>query len=103
MELFGPTLLSNFPLKKSDFLGIFKNILTGFYCACFVEALLVHFCLFVATLFGLWFIAVFKFSTILDTMLHQFYPSRSMKKNTVTILPSLCLLNGRANVKNRHI
>jgi hypothetical protein len=32
MELFGPTLLRNFPLKKSDFLGIFKNILTGFYC-----------------------------------------------------------------------
>jgi hypothetical protein len=32
MELFGPTLLRNFPLKKSDFLGIFKNVLTGFYC-----------------------------------------------------------------------
>jgi hypothetical protein len=31
MELFGPTLLRNFPLKKSDFLGIFKNVLTGFY------------------------------------------------------------------------
>jgi hypothetical protein len=34
IELFGPTLLRNFPLKKSDFLGIFKNILTGFYCKC---------------------------------------------------------------------
>jgi hypothetical protein len=32
IELFGPTLLRNFPLKKSDFLGIFKNALTGFYC-----------------------------------------------------------------------
>jgi hypothetical protein len=32
MELFGPTLLRNFPSKKSDFLGIFKNILTRFYC-----------------------------------------------------------------------
>jgi hypothetical protein len=31
MELFGPTLLRNFLLKKSDFLGISKNILTGFY------------------------------------------------------------------------
>jgi hypothetical protein len=33
-ELFGPTLLRNFPLKKSDFLGIFKNVLTGVYCTC---------------------------------------------------------------------
>jgi hypothetical protein len=32
IELFGPTLLRNFLLKKSDFLGIFKNVLTGFYC-----------------------------------------------------------------------
>jgi hypothetical protein len=32
IELFGPTLLRNSPLKKSDFLGIFKNVLTGFYC-----------------------------------------------------------------------
>jgi hypothetical protein len=32
MELFVPTLLRNFLLKKSDFLGIFKNVLTGFYC-----------------------------------------------------------------------
>jgi hypothetical protein len=32
IEHLGPTLLRNFPLKKSDFLGIFKNILTGFYC-----------------------------------------------------------------------
>jgi hypothetical protein len=32
MELFGPTILRNFPLTKSDILGIFKNILTGFYC-----------------------------------------------------------------------
>jgi uncharacterized membrane protein len=32
MELFGPTLLRSFPLKKSDFFGIFKNVLTGFYC-----------------------------------------------------------------------
>jgi hypothetical protein len=32
MELFGPTLFRNFLLKKSDFLGIFKNVLTGFYC-----------------------------------------------------------------------
>jgi hypothetical protein len=32
VKLFGPTLLKKFPLKKSDFLGIFKNILTGFYC-----------------------------------------------------------------------
>jgi hypothetical protein len=32
MELFGPTLLRNFPLKNSDFLGIFKNVLTGVYC-----------------------------------------------------------------------
>jgi hypothetical protein len=32
MELFSPTILRNFPLKKSDFLGIFKNVLTGFYC-----------------------------------------------------------------------
>jgi hypothetical protein len=32
MELFSPSLLRNFSLKKSDFLGIFKNILTGFYC-----------------------------------------------------------------------
>jgi hypothetical protein len=31
-ELFGLTLLRNFPLKKSDFLRIFKNVLTGFYC-----------------------------------------------------------------------
>jgi hypothetical protein len=31
-ELFVPTLLRNFPLKKSHFLGIFKNVLTGFYC-----------------------------------------------------------------------
>jgi hypothetical protein len=32
MEFFGPALLRNFPLKKSDFFGIFKNVLTGFYC-----------------------------------------------------------------------
>jgi hypothetical protein len=32
MELFGLTLLRNFPLTKSDLLGIFKNVLTGFYC-----------------------------------------------------------------------
>jgi hypothetical protein len=32
IKLFGPTLLRNFPLKMSDFLGIFKNVLTGFYC-----------------------------------------------------------------------
>jgi hypothetical protein len=31
-QLFGPTLLRNFPLKKPDFLGIFKNTLRGFYC-----------------------------------------------------------------------
>jgi hypothetical protein len=37
MELFGPTLLTNFPLKKSDFLGIFKNVLTGFYYICEVK------------------------------------------------------------------
>jgi hypothetical protein len=34
MEIFSVTLLRNFPLKKSDFLGIFRNILTGFYCMC---------------------------------------------------------------------
>jgi hypothetical protein len=28
---FSPTLLRNFPLKKSDFLWIFKNVLTAFY------------------------------------------------------------------------
>jgi hypothetical protein len=32
MELLIPTLLRNLPLKKLDFLGIFKSILTGFYC-----------------------------------------------------------------------
>jgi hypothetical protein len=32
MELFGVTLLINFPLKKSDFLALFKNVLTEFYC-----------------------------------------------------------------------
>jgi hypothetical protein len=32
IELLGPSLARNFPLKKSDFLGIFKNVLTGFYC-----------------------------------------------------------------------
>jgi hypothetical protein len=31
MELFGCTLLRNFPLKKLDFCGIFRNIVTGFY------------------------------------------------------------------------
>jgi hypothetical protein len=31
IELFGSILLRNF-LLKSDFLGIFKNVLTGFYC-----------------------------------------------------------------------
>jgi hypothetical protein len=31
IEVFGPTLLRNLPLKKPDFLGIFKNVLTGFY------------------------------------------------------------------------
>jgi hypothetical protein len=35
-QLFGPTLLSNFLLKKPDFLGIFKNVLIGFYCMCLI-------------------------------------------------------------------
>jgi hypothetical protein len=35
IEPFGPTLLRNFPLKKSGFLGIFINVLTGFYCTYF--------------------------------------------------------------------
>jgi hypothetical protein len=39
MELFGPKLLTNFLHKKSDFLGIFKNILTGFHCTYFQLAL----------------------------------------------------------------
>jgi hypothetical protein len=33
---FGPTLLRNFLLKKSNFLGIFKNILIGFYFNCHI-------------------------------------------------------------------
>jgi hypothetical protein len=32
IELSGPTLLRHFPLKKSDFLGIFKNVLRKFHC-----------------------------------------------------------------------
>jgi hypothetical protein len=32
IELYGPTRLRNFPLNKSDFLGILNNVLTGFYC-----------------------------------------------------------------------
>ena len=32
IEPFGPTLLGHFPLKKSDFLGIFKNVLREFHC-----------------------------------------------------------------------
>ena len=31
-KFFSPTLLGHFPLKKSDFLGIFKNVLTEFHC-----------------------------------------------------------------------
>ena len=30
--LFFPTLLRHFQLKKSDFLGIFKNVLREFHC-----------------------------------------------------------------------
>jgi hypothetical protein len=30
-EFFGTTLLRYSPLKKPTFLGIFKNVLTGFY------------------------------------------------------------------------
>jgi hypothetical protein len=32
IQLFGPTLLRHFPLKKPDFLGIFKNVLREFHC-----------------------------------------------------------------------
>jgi hypothetical protein len=33
IKLFGLILLRNFLLKE-DFLGIFKNVVTGFYCTC---------------------------------------------------------------------
>jgi hypothetical protein len=36
IELFSPTLSRNFPLQKSDFVGIFKYILIGFYCIYYI-------------------------------------------------------------------
>jgi hypothetical protein len=35
-NFFGPTFLRNFQLKKSDLVGIFKNVWTGFYCTLFL-------------------------------------------------------------------
>jgi hypothetical protein len=46
IELFGPTFLRNFLLKKSDFLGIFKNVLTGFYCIkCIIITIRFYICI----------------------------------------------------------
>jgi hypothetical protein len=39
IEFFGSTLLRHFLFKKSNFLRIFKNVLTGFYCTFSLERL----------------------------------------------------------------
>jgi hypothetical protein len=77
MQLFGPILLRNFPLKKSDFLGIFKN---------FNRVLLYQFynntCLTVT-------FPVYIFSSYFDTMKGKCDPFRKMKiSNIQTALQS---------------
>jgi hypothetical protein len=50
IELFDPTLLRNFPLKKSNFLGIFKNVFNMvllYFCGmnmlkCKIQSLYAH-------------------------------------------------------------